>query len=141
MRLKDKVCIITGAAQGIGLATAQRFAAEGASARSASTDPLIAAAADIMKSLSDRTGGTTILARLHGLRVLGAELMPAAKLRIALQAALAAMFSDDFAGRVLPFDSAAFAADVDIVRGRRAAGGDRAQLLGLDPPTKASARL
>jgi 3-oxoacyl-[acyl-carrier protein] reductase len=30
MRLKDKVCIITGAAQGIGLATAQRFAAEGA---------------------------------------------------------------------------------------------------------------
>jgi DNA-binding IclR family transcriptional regulator len=32
-------------------------------------DPLIAAAADIMKSLSERTGGTTILARLHGLRV------------------------------------------------------------------------
>jgi DNA-binding IclR family transcriptional regulator len=32
-------------------------------------DPLIAAAADIMKALSDRTGGTTILARLHGLRV------------------------------------------------------------------------
>jgi DNA-binding IclR family transcriptional regulator len=32
-------------------------------------DPLIAAAADILKSLSDRTGGTTILARLHGLRV------------------------------------------------------------------------
>jgi len=32
-------------------------------------DPLIAAAADLMKSLSDRTGGTTILARLHGLRV------------------------------------------------------------------------
>ena len=30
MRLKDKVCIITGAAQGIGLATARRFAREGA---------------------------------------------------------------------------------------------------------------
>ena len=30
MKLKDKVCIITGAAQGIGLATALRFAAEGA---------------------------------------------------------------------------------------------------------------
>ncbi|MDJ0948911.1 MAG: SDR family oxidoreductase [Alphaproteobacteria bacterium] len=30
MRLKDKVAIVTGAAQGIGLACAQRFAAEGA---------------------------------------------------------------------------------------------------------------
>ncbi|HSV70613.1 MAG TPA: 3-oxoacyl-ACP reductase FabG [Methylibium sp.] len=30
MRLKDKVCIITGAAQGIGHATAQKFADEGA---------------------------------------------------------------------------------------------------------------
>ena len=30
MRLKDKVCIITGAAQGIGHATAEKFAAEGA---------------------------------------------------------------------------------------------------------------
>ena len=30
MRLKDKVCIITGAAQGIGAATAEKFAREGA---------------------------------------------------------------------------------------------------------------
>ncbi|WP_157263534.1 3-oxoacyl-ACP reductase FabG [Azohydromonas aeria] len=30
MRLKDKICIVTGAAQGIGLATAQKFCAEGA---------------------------------------------------------------------------------------------------------------
>ena len=30
MRLKDKICIITGAAQGIGLATALKFASEGA---------------------------------------------------------------------------------------------------------------
>jgi NAD(P)-dependent dehydrogenase (short-subunit alcohol dehydrogenase family) len=30
MRLQDKVCVITGAASGIGLATARRFAAEGA---------------------------------------------------------------------------------------------------------------
>jgi 3-oxoacyl-[acyl-carrier protein] reductase len=30
MKLQDKVCIITGAGQGIGLATARRFAAEGA---------------------------------------------------------------------------------------------------------------
>jgi DNA-binding IclR family transcriptional regulator len=32
-------------------------------------DPLIAAAAEVMKSLSERSGGTTILARLHGLKV------------------------------------------------------------------------
>ena len=30
-RLKDKVCIVTGSAQGIGLATALKFANEGAS--------------------------------------------------------------------------------------------------------------
>ncbi len=30
MRLKDKVAVVTGAAAGIGLACAQRFAAEGA---------------------------------------------------------------------------------------------------------------
>ncbi|CAN5416888.1 IclR family transcriptional regulator [soil metagenome] len=32
-------------------------------------DPLIAAAADIMQTLSDRTGGTALLSRLHGRRV------------------------------------------------------------------------
>lgn len=54
--------------------------------------------------------------------MLGAKLMPAGKRRVALQAALSAMFSDDFAGRVLPFDSAAVAAYVDIVSARRVAG-------------------
>ena len=33
-------------------------------------DPLIAAAADIMRGLSERTGGTTLLVRLHGLTVM-----------------------------------------------------------------------
>ena len=30
MRLKDKICIVTGGAQGIGLATAVKFSREGA---------------------------------------------------------------------------------------------------------------
>lgn len=33
-------------------------------------DPLIAAATDIMKNLSDRTGGTVLLSRLHGRKVM-----------------------------------------------------------------------
>ena len=53
---------------------------------------------------------------------LGARLMPAGKQRTSLQAALGAMFSEDFAGRILPFDSAAVPAYVDIVSARRAAG-------------------
>ena len=53
---------------------------------------------------------------------LGARLMAAGKRRNFLQAALGAMFSEDFAGRILPFDSAAVPAYVDIVSARRAAG-------------------
>ena len=54
--------------------------------------------------------------------ILGARLMPAGKRRAALQAALGAMFSEDFAGRILPFDSAAVPAYVEVVSTRRAAG-------------------
>ncbi len=53
---------------------------------------------------------------------LAARLMPAGKRRASLQAALGAMFSEDFAGRILPFDSSAVPAYVDIVSARRAAG-------------------
>lgn len=53
---------------------------------------------------------------------LGAGLMLAGKRRNALQAALGVMFSEDFAGRILPFDSAAVPAYVDIVSVRRASG-------------------
>lgn len=54
--------------------------------------------------------------------MLGARLLPAGKRRTALDGALSAMFSEDFAGRILPFDTAAVAAYVEIVGTRRALG-------------------
>jgi toxin FitB len=54
--------------------------------------------------------------------LLGARLLPAGKRRAALEAALTGLFEEDFYGRVLPFDSAATSAYVEIVSGRRAAG-------------------
>ena len=59
--------------------------------------------------------------------MLGARLLPAGKRRVALEAAIGAMFSEDFAGRVLPFDGAAVPAYVDIVSARRAGGRPIAQ--------------
>ena len=52
----------------------------------------------------------------------GARLLPAGKRRATLEAALRATFDEDLAGRILPFDSAAVPAYVDIVSARRAAG-------------------
>jgi toxin FitB len=54
--------------------------------------------------------------------MLGARLLPAGSRRATLEAALRATFDEDFAGRILPFDSAAVPAYVDIVSTRRAAG-------------------
>ena len=54
--------------------------------------------------------------------LLGARLLPAGKRRAALEAALQAMFDEDFAGRSLPFDSAGVPAYADIVSARRSAG-------------------
>jgi hypothetical protein len=53
---------------------------------------------------------------------LGARLLPAGKRRQALESAVAAMFAEDFAGRVRPFDSAAVAHYVDVVAQRRTVG-------------------
>jgi len=53
--------------------------------------------------------------------LLGARLLPAGKRRAALEAALRATFDEDFGGRILPFDSAAVLAYVDIVSTCRAA--------------------
>jgi len=54
--------------------------------------------------------------------MLGARLLPAGKRRHALETALSAMFAGDFAGRVLPFDTAAAPVYADIVADRRAVG-------------------
>jgi toxin FitB len=54
--------------------------------------------------------------------MLGARLLPPGKRRGALEAALRATFDEDFAGHILPFDSGAVPAYVDIVSTRRAAG-------------------
>ncbi len=53
---------------------------------------------------------------------LGVRLLPTGKRRQALQIAVAAMFTEDFAGRIRPFDTAAVPSYVDIVGKRRAAG-------------------
>lgn len=54
--------------------------------------------------------------------MLGARLLPAGKRRTALEAALAAMFAEDFTGRILPFDAGAVSAYVEIVGERRSIG-------------------
>lgn len=54
--------------------------------------------------------------------LLGASLLPAGKRRSALESALGIMFAEDFAQRILPFDSAAVPDYVEVVHNRRAAG-------------------
>ncbi len=54
--------------------------------------------------------------------VLGARLRPAGKRRQRLEQALEAMFLEDFAGRVLPFDSGCAADYATVVATRRRAG-------------------
>lgn len=54
--------------------------------------------------------------------LLGLALLEAGRRRSALEAAARAMFAEDFAGRILPFDSAAAAEFVDIAAARRRSG-------------------
>lgn len=60
MRLRDQVAIITGASRGIGLATAQSLAAEGATVvlTARSSDEIAAAAAQIAQHHPNQPGGT-----------------------------------------------------------------------------------
>ena len=54
--------------------------------------------------------------------MLGARLLPAGKRRAALESALSSMFDEDFAGRILPFESGTVGDYVDIVGERRSLG-------------------
>ena len=54
MRLQDRVAVITGAASGIGLATARRFAADGATVVAVDLNT------DAIKALADELGGDAI---------------------------------------------------------------------------------
>jgi 3-oxoacyl-[acyl-carrier protein] reductase len=57
MRLKNKICIVTGAAQGIGAATVRKFAAEGATVIGCDrrADPIEGAAESFAVDVTDRT--------------------------------------------------------------------------------------
>jgi len=59
--------------------------------------------------------------------MLGARLVPTGRRRTALERALSAMFEEDFAGRILPFDSGTVPAYVHIVAERRTLGRPIAQ--------------
>jgi len=58
MRMQDKVALVTGAGSGIGRATAQRLAAEGA--RIACADAHVEAAAETARTIGTRGGGEAI---------------------------------------------------------------------------------
>ena len=53
---------------------------------------------------------------------LGVRLLPSGKRRRDLEQAIAAMFDEDFAGRIRPFDTSAVPGYVEIVSKRRSAG-------------------
>ena len=52
----------------------------------------------------------------------GLAIMPSGRRRADLEEAARAMFADDFAGRVLPFDTEAAAAHAEVFAARRKAG-------------------
>lgn len=54
--------------------------------------------------------------------MLGVHLLPAGRRRATLEGALAAMFDEDFAERILPFDTGAVPAYVELVSRRRSLG-------------------
>lgn len=71
---------------------------------------------------SQPANGLFVSAVTQAEMMLGARLLPAGKRRQRLEQALEAMFLEDFAGRVLPFDSGSAADYATVVATRRGAG-------------------
>jgi len=71
---------------------------------------------------SQPANGLFVSAVTQAEMMLGARLLPAGKRRQRLEQALEAMFLEDFAGRVLPFDSGSAADYAAVVAARRSAG-------------------
>ena len=71
---------------------------------------------------SQPANGLFVSAVTQAEMMLGARLLPAGKRRQQLAQALAVMFLEDFAGRVLPFDSGSAADYAVVVASRRSAG-------------------
>ena len=68
----------------------------------------------------------------------GISALPAGRRRTALAAAATAMFAEDFAGRILPFEARAAARYPNIVLARRQAGNSIETIVGMgdaDRPT------
>jgi toxin FitB len=77
----------------------------------------------VLRWMADQRGTglfTTAIAQAEILY--GIQLLPEGKRRVALEAAAAAMFEEDFAGRILPFDSDAAQVFPGIAIARRERG-------------------
>ncbi len=77
----------------------------------------------IVKWLAEQTRSQLFITAISEAEIYyGIELLPAGKRREALRSAVEAIFADDFAERILPFDSDAARTFSRIVAGRRSAG-------------------
>jgi len=77
----------------------------------------------IVKWLAEQTRSQVFITAISEAEIYyGIELLPAGKRRAALHSAAEAIFADDFAQRILPFDSGAARAFSRIAAGRRFAG-------------------
>jgi predicted nucleic acid-binding protein len=90
---------------------------------------------------SQPANGLFVSAVTQAEMMLGARLLPAGKRRQRLEQALEAMFLEDFAGRILPFDSGCAAHFAAVVAARRRAGAPISQFDGQIAAIALSRRL